>query len=308
MIDIVIVNWNAGTQLARCLQSIQRDALGASCAVQVIDNGSVDDSVEHAQALFPDVAFIRAGANLGFGKACNLGARQGRGEFILFLNPDAELRGDALGQAVATLRDPAHVRTGICGVQLIDEAGHVARSCCRLPNAARMAAHASGLTRRFPRLGYAMAEWPHTESRQVGHVIGAFYLVRRSLFEQLHGFDEQFFLYFEDLDFSCRAQQAGWATWYLATAQAFHAGGGTSRQIKARRLFYSLRSRLLYAHKHCSAAGAAGVALTTLWVEPLARIVQALARGSWPSIKETSTAYSMLWRWLLSARDQEPAP
>ena len=309
-VDIVIVNWNAGAQLMRCLQSIRSSAAHAHCTVRVIDNGSSDGSLEQAEAAFEgeDVAFVRAGANLGFGKACNRGARLGSAEFILFLNPDAELRKDALAQALALLRSPAHARTGICGVQLVDEHGHVARSCARLPNAARMAAHARGLTRRFPRLGYAMGEWPHDATRQVGHVIGAFYLVRRSLFEALGGFDERFFLYFEDLDFSCRAQRAGWASWYVATAQALHAGGGTSRQIKARRLFYSLRSRLLYARKHFSAVGWACVAAATLVAEPLARLLQALVCLSWASARETTAAYAMLWRWLLGPAGQEPSP
>lgn len=307
-IDIVIVNWNAGPQLARCLESIDRDALAAQCAVRVVDNGSVDGSVDRAEQRHPHVTFTRTGANLGFGKACNLGARAGSSEFILFLNPDAELRGDALSQAVAALRSPAHASTGICGVQLVDDAGHIARSCCRLPNAAQMAAHASGLTRLFPRLGYGMAEWAHGDSRPVGHVIGAFYLVRRSVFDALDGFDERFFLYLEDLDFSCRASEAGWTTWYLADAQAFHAGGGTSRQIKALRLFYALRSRLQYAHKHFGAPGLAAVAASTLVVEPVARTGQALARGAWAAVGETWSAYALLWRWLLSAATRKAAP
>jgi len=307
-VDIVIVNWNASEQLMRCLQSIRADRQWPHCTVRVVDNGSTDGSLDTAEAAFSDMAFVRAGANLGFGKACNRGARQGQAEFILFLNPDAELRGDALSQALAALRSPGHARTGICGVQLVDERGHVARSCARLPTAARMAAHAAGLTRRFPRLGYAMAEWPHDATRQVGHVIGAFYLVRRSLFEALGGFDERFFLYFEDLDFSCRAHHAGWASWYVATARAFHAGGGTSRQVKARRLFYSLRSRLLYARKHFSVPGWAAVAAATLLAEPLARLAQALVRRSWASARETSAAYAMLWRWLLNPAVREPLP
>jgi hypothetical protein len=143
-----------------------------------------------------------------------------------------------------------------------------------------------------------MADWDHTHTRDVDHVIGAFSLVRRAVFDALEGFDERFFVYLEDLDFSRRARNAGWRTVYLADAQAFHAGGGTSRQIKARRLFYALRSRLLYAFKHFPRAGAISVMFATLMIEPLSRSLAALLRGSWSGLKETWSAYGMLWRWL----------
>jgi GT2 family glycosyltransferase len=183
-------------------------------------------------------------------------------------------------------------------VQLLDEAGHVSRSCARFPSAVGFAAHAVGLDRFFPRLGHFMAEWDHAQTRQVDQVIGAFFLVRRNLFEALHGFDERFFVYFEEVDLSYRARQTGWRSVYLADAQAFHAGGGTSNQVKARRLFYSLRSRLLYAFKHFSWMGAFAVLLATLLVEPLSRSALALMRRSWVGLKETWAAYGMLWRWL----------
>jgi GT2 family glycosyltransferase len=143
-----------------------------------------------------------------------------------------------------------------------------------------------------------MAEWDHKQTRPVDHVIGAFFLVRRELFEALEGFDERFFVYLEDLDFSYRAYQSGWRSVYLGDVQAFHAGGGTSNQIKARRLFYSLRSRLLYSFKHFSWIGASAVLIATLLVEPLSRSVLALLRRSWPGLKETWAAYGMLWQWL----------
>jgi len=143
-----------------------------------------------------------------------------------------------------------------------------------------------------------MAEWGHAQTREVDHVIGAFFLVRRVVFEALGGFDERFFVYLEDLDFSRRASNAGWSSVYLADAQAFHAGGGTSNQIKARRLFYSLRNRLLYAFKHFSWPEAMLVMFATLLIEPFSRAALALLRWSWSGLKETWAAYGMLWNWL----------
>jgi hypothetical protein len=120
-------------------------------------------------------------------------------------------------------------------------------------------------------------------------------MVRRTVFDQLDGFDECFFVYLEDLDFSFRAHQAGWRTVYLTESQAFHRGGGTSEQAKARRLFYSLRSRILYATKHFSEAGAALVAAATLLVEPWTRLAWAAVRLAPREAWETACGYALLW-------------
>lgn len=297
MIDIVVVNWNSGSQLACCLDSIKMEANYFPHSIFVIDNGSVDGSASML-AGDPSIACTFAGINLGFGKACNIGASQGCGEFLLFLNPDAALRPGTLAASIAFMRNPANARAGICGVQLMDETHQVSRSCSRFPSLAGFVMQALGLTYVFPRLGHRMAEWAHDRTQEVDQVIGAYFLVRRALFEELDGFDERFFVYFEEVDFSYRARQAGWRSVYLADVQAFHAGGGTSHQVKAKRLFYSLRSRLLYAFKHFSFASALMVLVTTMLLEPLSRTALAIAKRSWPALKETWSGYLMLWRWL----------
>jgi GT2 family glycosyltransferase len=297
LLDVVVVNWNAADQLSQCIDSVLRHGKRLVAGITVVDNGSTDGSDSQIEGL-PGVTVVRAGQNLGFGKACNVGALLGAAEYLLFLNPDAVVYADTLQNAVAFMQDPANEEVGIAGVQLANELGHVARSCARFPSALGFCAHAVGLDRWFPALSHVMAEWDHAQVRCVDHVIGAFFLVRRTVFDAAHGFDERFFVYLEDVDFSRRAHLLGWRSVYLADVQAFHAGGGTSRQIKARRLFYSLRSRLLYACKHFSPLSAASVVFVTLAVEPLSRMALAMARLSWSSMRETGAAYGHLWRWL----------
>ena len=161
-------------------------------------------------------------------------------------------------------------------------------------------AHATGMNRLpgFEKMNLHMSDWAHDKTQTVDHVIGAFYLIRRNLFESLQGFDERFFVYLEDLDLSLRVKNAGYRSVFLAEAQAFHAGGGTSQQVKARRLFYFLRSRLLYASKHFSWLAALSVTLVTFLLEPLSRSALALSRLSWTNFKETWSAYGLLLRWL----------
>ena len=103
------------------------------------------------------------------------------------------------------------------------------------------------------------------------------------------------FIYLEDLDLSLRVTHAKWAVCYVASAQAYHASGGTSRQIRARRLFYSLRSRLLYGAKHFSPASAALLFAATLLLEPISRIAFVVCRGSFTELFETVEAYDLLF-------------
>lgn len=297
MIDIVIVNWNAGLQLKKCIDSIRKFGVEFTDRLVVVDNGSVDESMNYIED-YSNVTMLWAGNNLGFGKACNLGAINSEAEFLLFLNPDAALHPGALEKALAYMEDSHNANIGICGVQLIDDSGHVTRSCARFPTPIGLALHGIGFDRLLPKIGHFMAEWPHDSTQDVDHVIGAFFLVRRELFDALGGFDERFFVYLEDLDFSYRAHKTGWRSVYLADVQAFHAGGGTSDQVKAKRLFYSLRSRLLYAFKHFNLFGAILVLMTTLFIEPISRSALAIGRRSWSSLAETWEGYGMLWRWL----------
>lgn len=295
--DIVIVNWNAGEWLRRCVASIAEH--GGDCVgrVIVVDNGSVDGSdVLDFPALPLEV--VRTGANLGFGRACNLGAGLGRSPFILFLNPDAALLPGTLDAATGFLDRPENARVGVCGVKLVEEDGAVQRHCARLPTPATFLAAASGLASLLPSRVPTLHEsgFDHLSSRPVDHVIGAFYLIRRELFEALGGFDERFFVYLEDLDLSARVRQAGYQVFYLAEAVGLHRGGGTSEQVKPQRLAYALESRITYAFKHFPAPAALAVAAATLLGEPLPRLARATARRSGGEARDTLRGFGLLWR------------
>ena len=298
MIDIVIVNWNGGPQLLECVQSVIANGAGLVSHITVVDNDSYDGS-ELPLLAMPQVRVTRSGANLGFGRACNLGAENSSAEFLLFLNPDTQIGPETLSRVAQFMRSDAASDVGIVGVQLLEASHHVARSCSRFPTAPSLISRAVGLDLVFPRLGSRMAEWDHETTREVDQVIGAFFLMRRTCFERAGGFDERFFVYFEEVDLALRTKNSGWKTVYLADVRAFHAGGGTSSQVKAHRLFYSQRSRLQYAFKHFSIGGAIAVLVATLLLEPPARVIQAALRGSIQGIAEIARAYGWLWRWLV---------
>lgn len=294
-LDIVIVNWNAGDLLRRCLSSVA----GAEWSglelrsVVVVDNGSRDSSLENLTAKLP-MTVLRNDVNRGFAAASNQGARLGSADYLLFLNPDTEIGQDAVLRAVNLMEE--NREAGICGVRMIGPGGETDRSCARFPRPLHFLCKAFGLDRIAPNAltSFVMREWDHQSNTWVDHVIGAFYLVRRKLWNELGGFDERFFVYLEDLDFSLRARRKGWRTYFLADAFVMHVGGGTSEAIKAQRLAYSLQSRLEYARKHFSRPGYAIVLLATWLLEPIARTANQLFRGDWRGLDETWTGYRLL--------------
>jgi len=298
-VDIVIVNWNSGELLRHCLESLTRiDRTGFELArIIVVDNASSDGSANIDSSLMTDL--VRNTENHGFGRACNQGAALGRADLILLLNPDATLEAASLTTATRRIADDSTI--DIVGIELIGEDGDIHRSCCRIPTIGSLLIHSLGIDRigALARFGYPMHEWTHDETRFVDHVIGAFYLLRRRTFEAVGGFDERFFVYLEDLDLSKRIKDRGGRCLYLADTSARHVGGGTTRNVRARRLAYSLRSRLQYTAKHHRGAGLAVVGIATLLVEPLIRLIAAAARFSASDVKAVTVGYALLYGSLL---------
>jgi GT2 family glycosyltransferase len=302
-VAIVIVNWNTGALLGDCLRSIAQAHRDCFCLdrVVIVDNGSVDGSADEVeQLLAPPAIVFRNDANRGFAAACNQGAAGSQAHYLLFLNPDARLFSDSLSRAVRFLEQKDHAEVGICGVRHVDDSGAFSTSCARFPTLGTFFGQMTGLTRLLPNHfpPHLMCESECTKSREVDQVIGAFFLVRRTLFESLGGFDPRFFVYFEEVDFSLRARRLGFRSYYLADVAVCHQGGGSSRQVKAARLFYSLRSRLLYGFKHYTLQSAVTLAFLTLSVEMAARVGRAVGSMSISKLSETLQGYAALYACL----------
>jgi len=299
-IDIIIVNWNSGRQLYSCLKSISDlngDGFKLSRVV-VVDNASTDNSIEGLEDLALPMEIIRNNKNIGFAAACNKGAKNSKADYLLFLNPDTKLFNNSLIGPLTYMEKLGNERVGICGIQLVDEKSVVKCTCARFPTLVHFISKILGLNQLFPNLFSSsyMTEWDHMENKIVDQVMGAYFLVRHSLFKELDGFDERFFVYFEDVDFSLQAYKAGWKSVFLSESKVYHKGGGISEQIKAKRLFYSLRSRILYGYKHFRWLSATSLMLLTLFVEPWTRLVWNIIKGSNKELVETFKAYFLLWK------------
>ena len=295
-VDIVIVNWNAGSYLQDCVKSIVANKNENIGTVVIVDNGSTDNSL----SLLPNnktyINIIREKINHGFGKACNIGASYTDSKYILFLNPDTKINESSINLAINFMEKESSSDVGICGVQLKDEHG-ITASCSRFPSLLNIFSSSIGLSKLFFKLGAPMKDFSHASSIEVDQVMGAFFLIRAKLFNQCNGFDERFFVYYEEVDLSKRIKDFGFKSIFLADCNAYHVGGGVSQQVKAKRLFYSLRSRILYSNKHFNFLSYLAIYFLSLLVEPISRILFSLLRLDYKAISETISAYKLLLSW-----------
>lgn len=303
-VDVVIVNWNTRDYLATCLRSIvdaRRTAYELERVV-VVDNASTDDSLASAEELPLPLTLIRNDENRGFAAACNQGAREGSADLILFLNPDTRPAPDAIDRTVAFMAEAGSADVGICGARMVGAEGEPGLSTSRFPTLWMLVTMMTGASRAFPGRfpPQRVAPVESGASGIVDQVIGAFFLVRRPLFEALDGFDERFFVYMEEVDLAYRARQLGFSSYHLATASVYHAERVSSDQVRGRRLAYLLESRTAYARKHWPAWQALVLALLVVVVELPVRAVRAAARDGRAEALDVLAAARSYLRYLVA--------
>ena len=305
-LDVVVVNWNTGRYLADCLESVYASAKGSEWLgrVIVIDNASTDDSLELAGPWLrePGTVLVRNAENRGFGAACNQGAHEGTAALLLFLNPDARLLSGVIDRVRQFLASPAGRVVGICGVRILDDDGRPSVVGGPFPTPRLLIGHMTGLWRVAPRLFPRRHPPAPDESQFMDHVIGAFLVIRREVFEQVEGFDERYFMYYEEIDLCLRCRELGWLTYYLADVHVFHTTNVSSDKIRAKRLFYVLRSRHQYGRRHWARRESIGMVLLSLTVELLARMATEMSRRRRPFPGETLAGYARYGRYLLDPR------
>lgn len=253
-LSIIIVNYRVPYFLEHCLQSVRVAARGLEVEVVVVDNASGDGSVEYLRPRFPEVRFLESSTNLGFGRASNWGYRESRGEYVLFLNPDTLLSEESLRGSIQFLEE--RPKAGALGIKMIDGAGKFLPESKRaFPDPITAFYKIIGLSRLFPRsprfARYHLGHLSADANQVIDVVSGAFLMVRRAVLEQVGVFDEQFFMYGEDIDLSYRIQQAGYVNYYFAESAILHfKGESTQKQhLKYVRLFYGAMSQFVRKHK-----------------------------------------------------------
>jgi N-acetylglucosaminyl-diphospho-decaprenol L-rhamnosyltransferase len=249
-LSIIIVSWNVRELLHRCLASVSFDP--GSAEIIVVDNASHDGSPEMVRADFPQVHLVANQGNRGFTAANNQGLALSQGRYLLLLNPDTEVVGDALATMLRYIE--AHPRVGALGPRLCYPDGSLQSSRRRFPTLATALLESTVLQEWWADnhilRHYYIADTPDDAVQPVDWVVGACLLVRRQAYEQVGGLDEGFFMYSEELDWCKRIKNAGWQVVYLPTATIVHHEGKSSEQVVPARHIYFQSSKVRYFRKH----------------------------------------------------------
>jgi GT2 family glycosyltransferase len=288
--SIVIVNYNGGDAVLECLQSVLAHT-ESDIEIIVVDNASTDGSPDGIKAQFPKAHLIRAGANLGFGAGNNLGVKQATSDFLVFLNPDTIVCEGWLGPLLRELEADRKVGLVTAKILMADDTATI--------NACGNSIHLTGLT-LCRGLGAGQVSFSRTED--VGAVSGAAFAMRREVFEQLGGFDEDMFLYMEDTDLSLRARLAGWLCRFAPDSIVLHR---YILKITPKKVFYQERNRYLMLFKAFRWRTLVVLLPVAVCAELIAWAFVVLTDR--PNARNKVRAYSWIWtNWtsLLSKRKQ----
>ena len=254
-ISIIIVNYNVSYFLEQCLVSVYNALETISGEVFVVDNNSIDGSVEMVQQKFPQVHLIANKQNVGFSTANNQAIKISKGKYVLLLNPDTVVSEDTFIKTITFLNE--HTNAGALGVRMIDGKGNFLPESKRgLPTPSVAFYKIFGLSSLFPtskKAGrYHLGFLPENEINKVDILSGAFMLMRKEALEKVGVLDEAFFMYGEDIDLSYRIQLGGYDNYYFPETKIIHYKGESTKKSSVNYVFVFYNAMIIFAKKHFS--------------------------------------------------------
>lgn len=307
-----MVSYNTASLTEKALGALKAACAGVSVQIIVVDNASRDDSVQRIRAGFPEVSLIVNERNVGFGRANNQALSCASARYILLVNTDTFVPPGAIREAVAYM--DANPRAGVLGVKLTGADGTLQPSARRFPTPWGLFLSRTGLCRlkvfargRIPDDDAADCD----EIRRCDWVPGCFYLVRRSLIDQIGLFDPRFFLYYEEVDHCLRTVRAGWEVVYYPKITAVHLGGESAKlegplTSSGRQLAeIQVESELLYFRKNYGRAGLWKGAILALLADAIVaakRLLKLRGREGAEAITHGALVLAMLLRTRFGVR------
>ncbi len=260
-LSVVIVNYNVKYFLKQCLASVygsdRRLADGSEMEfdVWVVDNDSVDGSVEMVRRDFPQVHVIENHENMGFARANNQALAQSTGQCLLLLNPDTVVERDTFVQCANFMAE--HEDCGGLTVKMVDGKGNFLRESKRgFPSPTASFYKISGLTRLFPHskrfAAYYMGHLGEDDINEIEILPGAFLMLRREVYDKIGGLDETYFMYGEDIDYSWSIKLAGWKNYYLPTTRIIHYKGESTRKGSMNYVYTFYNAMAIFVRKYFS--------------------------------------------------------
>ncbi|MDX1652388.1 MAG: glycosyltransferase family 2 protein [Brumimicrobium sp.] len=254
-LSVIIVNYNVEYFLEQCLNSVIKALENLKGEVFVVDNNSIDGSVEMVREKFPGVRLIANKKNLGFSKANNLAMHQSNGEYVLLLNPDTVVEEDTFEKCVEFMDN--HPEAGGLGIRMIDGKGKFLPESKRgLPTPSVAFYKIFGLSRLFPKSKkfgkYHLGYLDEFETNEIEILSGAYMFLRKAALDKVGLLDEAFFMYGEDIDLSFRILKGGYKNYYFPKAQIIHYKGESTKKSSINYVFVFYRAMVIFAKKHFS--------------------------------------------------------
>lgn len=258
-LSIIIVNYNVEYFLEQCLNSVYAAIKNLSAEVFVVDNNSIDHSVEMVKEKFPQVNLIANKDNPGFSKANNQAIKIAKGKYILLLNPDTVVEEDTFSKCINFMND--HPDAGGLGVRMIDGKGNFLPESKRgLPTPSVAFYKIFGISRLFPKSKkfgkYHLGYLNEYEINEIEVLSGAFMLMRKETLDKVGLLDETFFMYGEDIDLSYRIILGGYKNYYFPKTQIIHYKGESTKKSSINYVFVFYRAMIIFAEKHFSSKNA----------------------------------------------------
>jgi GT2 family glycosyltransferase len=298
-LSIIVVSYNTKTVTLRCLEAIFADLPRLSNEVIVVDNASTDGSADAIRQSYPSVRVVSNSQNIGFAAGNNLGMKNAVGRCFLLINSDAFVQPGAVKAMMDFLA--ANSDVALVGPRILNADGSLQRSCFRFPSPGRAWVENLWISAPFGPdsvLG-DYRRWPHDREQEVDWVIGACFMVRREVYQQIGGFDERFFMYAEETDWQLRMRQAGWKIGFTPLARVIHLGGasGAAEKPKINRHFFD--SLDYYEVKHHGIVGLILLRAAMIIGSAPRMIGWSILFACSPTRRATAKAKMRLLSWLL---------
>ena len=250
MVSIIIVNYHVKRELFSCIESIIKSKPKASYEIIIVDNDEEKTIHKELQKKLPKVIYI-PNVNKGFGQGNNVGARRAKGDYLFFLNPDTKIFPNTVDNLVAFLEK--NKKTGIVAPLLHDMQGKPYQQGAQELTPVRGIICLSFVNKIFPKnqiaQEYFLKKWDKKTIKEVDVIPGTAFMIRKNIFKKINGFDEKFFLYFEEFDLCRRIKALGWKILIYPEAKACHSWGSSTKHREDIKSIFQ-KSRFYYFKKH----------------------------------------------------------
>ena len=251
--SVIIVAYNSCDFIPACLKSVRDACAGLDTEIIVLDNGSKEPILPEIKNFFPEVTWIDSKENLGFGKGCNLAEKHATKPYLFFINPDTIVSRDSFTKVLEFME--SHPESGTVGCRILNEDGTIQWACRRsFPTPISAVSKTIGLAALFPKskllASYNMTYADPDEVTEVDAISGSFFCIRRDVYEKLKGFDEDFFMYGEDLDLCFRTKQMGLKNYYTPSTNILHFKGQSCRTRRWDSYLDFYKAMLIFVKKH----------------------------------------------------------